>query len=104
MKYMQIQWTASSLEEAKTIAEELVRNELVACANILPGIESIFSWEGKVQHAQEVKVFFKTSPENFDEICVMIKEKASYEVPEISGITMDACSADFLKWVYAVTK
>ncbi len=104
MKCMQIQWTASNLNEARRIAEELVHQGVVACANLLPGVESIFQWEGKIEHSQEVKVFFKTSPDKFEKVCSLIKEKASYEVPEISGIVMDACSNDYLEWVYAVTK
>ena len=104
MKCLQVQWVAPNKEEAKMIAEELVFREIVACANIVSGLESIFQWEGKIERAKEVKVFLKTIPENFDRICALIKEKGSYKVPEILGVIADVCNPDYLEWVYSTAK
>src|ERR687887_1554449 len=78
--------TAASEEEATTIGRALVERKLAACANVVPGIRSIFRWEGKVTEEKEVLLLVKSRNESFDEIEKAVKGLHSYEVPEVIGI------------------
>ena len=98
-KYIQIEWTCPTLEEGRKIARELVEQKLVACANIVSHIESIYHWEGKVESDQEVKVLFKTESIHFERIKSYIETHASYDVPAILAIPILDGNAGYLKWI-----
>ena len=66
MNFIQIYWTCGSLDEARKISRQLVEAKLVACANIIPWVESIFIWNDQLDTSQETKVIFKTRDEHFD--------------------------------------
>jgi len=100
---IQIQWTSSSIEEARKIGYALVENKLVACVNILPHVESIYSWEGKIESDQEVEVLLKTDESHFEEIKSYIEKHASYDVPAILAFPVLAGNADYLSWINQVT-
>ena len=67
-RYIQIQWTAASLEEARKICMGLVEKRLVACASIIPQVESIYRWENKIHTSTEAKAYCKTSDGKFLEV------------------------------------
>ncbi len=94
-----ILWTCATLEEARRICHELVVKKLVACANILPHVESIYIWDDKVESGNEVKVFFKTLNSHFEMVRDYIKEHCSYDVPEVSKISIEAGNPDYFDWV-----
>ncbi|MCB1066774.1 MAG: divalent-cation tolerance protein CutA [Simkania sp.] len=98
-KYIQIEWTCSSLEEGRKIARELVEQRLVACANIVPHIESIYRWEGKIEADQEVKVLFKTESVHFERIKSYIETHANYDVPAILVFSIVAGNKSYLEWL-----
>ena len=100
MAYVQIQWTSDSLAEAKQIAKELVRKKWVACANILPYVDSFYLWDGKMQEEKEVKVFFKTKDELFPKVRDYIIQHASYDVPEVSKIPITDANPDYITWLF----
>ena len=91
--------TAGSEEEARKIARALVERRLAACVNIVPQIESIYRWEGKVEEAQEWLHVIKTTGAAFDRVRDAIKELHSYEVPECICISIENGSPDYLKWI-----
>lgn len=99
MAYIQIQWTCQNQEEAKKIAKELVKRKWVACANILPFVDSFYLWEGKLKEDREVKVFFKTRDDYFARVRDYIIEHASYDVPEISKIPITEANPDYIAWL-----
>jgi len=101
---MQIQWTAPSLEEARRIARVLIEIRLAACANLIPGVESIYTWEGKLETAQEVKVILKTTPERAFEVEAYIQKHCSYETPEISVFAADRVNEPYLEWIKVACK
>ncbi len=101
---VQIQWTAPSMEEARAIATELVSLRLVACANLVPSIKSIYLWKGSLETTREVKVFFKTPKRLFSQVEAFIKEKCSYEVPEISYISFEGGNVTYFEWVLASSR
>ena len=91
--------TAGSAEEAHRIAESLVKEKKAACANIVPGVDSLFWWEGKLDSARESLLLVKTKASLFSEIVEMVKRMHSYEVPEIIALPIIAGSEDYLEWL-----
>jgi len=91
--------TVGSEEEAHKIAELLTNEKKAACVNIVPEIDSIFWWEGKIDSAQESLLLVKTRASLFPEIVELVKRMHSYEVPEIIALPIIAGSEDYLKWL-----
>ena len=91
--------TTSSNEEASRIAEALVSERLAACVNIIKGIESLYRWEGKVNHDQEALMIIKTSDDRYAALESRVKELHSYSTPEIVGIRIERGSSDYLSWL-----
>jgi periplasmic divalent cation tolerance protein len=94
-----ILWTCATLEEARRICHQLVEKKLVACANIIPHVESIYLWEEKVENSNESKVFLKTLDSHFESVKDYIKDHCSYDVPEVSKMLIDDCNPDYFRWV-----
>lgn len=92
-------WTTSSEKEAKSISKELLEQKLIACANIIPKIQSLYIWEGKLQEESEVKVILKTNPDHFSKIEELILEKCSYEVPEITMMLSNKAHFPYSEWI-----
>jgi periplasmic divalent cation tolerance protein len=91
--------TASSEEEAHKIAKLLVKEKKAACVNIVPGVQSLFRWKGKIDSARESLLLVKTRASVFSEIISLIKETHSYEVPEIIALPIIGGSEEYLKWL-----
>jgi periplasmic divalent cation tolerance protein len=91
--------TSSSPEEAHKIAESLVNGKKAACVNIVPRVDSLFWWEGKLESARESLLLVKTKASLFPEIISLVKEIHSYEVPEIIALPIIAGNEDYLKWL-----
>ena len=91
--------TAGSEEEAHSIAESLVKEKKAACVNIVPRVDSLFWWEGKLDSAAESLLLVKTKTSLFPEIVELVKRTHSYEVPEIIALPIIAGSEDYLKWL-----
>jgi periplasmic divalent cation tolerance protein len=91
--------TAGSEEEAHKIAESLVNGKKAACVNIVPRVDSLFWWEGKIDSARESLLLVRTKASLFPEIVELVKRTHSYEVPEIIALPIIAGSEDYLKWL-----
>jgi len=91
--------TAGSEDEARKIARGLVEQRLAACVNIVPQIESIYRWQGKVESAREWLLLIKTTVERFPDVRDAIRELHSYEVPECISISVEDGSAAYLEWI-----
>jgi periplasmic divalent cation tolerance protein len=91
--------TAGSEEEARKIARHLVEHQLAACVNLVPRIESIYRWQGKVESSQEWLLLIKTSAENFPRVRDAIRELHSYDLPECISITIENGSSEYLNWL-----
>lgn len=101
--YITILITASSEEEACKIGKTLVEERLVACANIIPKIRSIFSWKGEVCDENEVSMILKSKGSLFQQIKERVKTLHSYDVPEIIALPIHLGSEDYLDWIDEVT-
>ena len=93
--------TAGSRPEARRIARALLERRLVACANIVSGVESHYWWEGKVDHAREWLLVMKTRRNRFRAVELAVKQLHSYQVPEIIALPLTAGQADYLRWIDA---
>lgn len=95
--------TAQNEDEAARIARCLVESRLAACVNIIKGIRSIYSWQGKIEDNAEALMVVKTQRKLFDDLSKKVKELHSYTVPEIIAILMVEGSVDYLNWLKEVT-
>jgi periplasmic divalent cation tolerance protein len=75
--------TTDTIDTAKSIARSLVKERLVACVHIIPKIESIYRWQGKIEEADECVLIAKTSERNVNKVMQKIRSLHPYEVPEI---------------------
>ncbi len=95
-----IAWiTAGSQQEASAIAHALVEEHLAACCNIVPGIRSVYRWQGAVHEDDEHLLLCKTRRSLFDALAARVRELHSYEVPEIVCTDITAGSAPYLNWI-----
>jgi periplasmic divalent cation tolerance protein len=86
-------------DSARTVSNALVEERLVACANIIPGIQSVYRWKGRVESVGEAFVIMKTNSERSDELWHRLKALHPYDVPEIIRIDADAALSTYLDWV-----
>ena len=93
--------TAASGEEAARLAEMLVGARLAACVQILPGVESVYRWEGEVRREPEVLLLAKTTAGRSPAIEREVRALHSYETPEIIALPVVAASAPYLEWLVA---
>lgn len=91
--------TTSSCEEAEKIATAVVGEGLAACANILPGMTSIYRWQGRVDRAQEAVLILKTVASSFDPLAARIRALHSYDCPCIIALPIEAGASDYLAWI-----
>ncbi len=99
---MDIRWiymTAPSLEEAQRIGRALVEAGLAACVNALPGMRSIYVWQGKVEEAAEAVLIAKTTAERVEELFAAAKRLHPYECPCLLSFTVEQGFAPFLDWI-----
>ena len=86
-------------EIAQKIARDLVENAIVACANIVPSVESIYFWKEKVETSAEALAIFKMTAERYSEFESRLRKLHPYDVPEIVGLNIVEGSADYLRWI-----
>jgi len=93
--------TCGSSQEAARLAETLVERRLAACVSRLEGIMSTYRWESKLQHDEEVLVLIKTTQDRYEALEEVIRQLATYELPEILAVPVHSGSSDYLKWLAA---
>jgi periplasmic divalent cation tolerance protein len=96
--------TASSKDEALTIGRALVTEGLAACANVLPGMQSIYRWQGALEEAEETVLILKTRRVLADKIIARVAELHSYDVPCAVVYDMTAGLPAYLRWIDESTK
>lgn len=91
--------TAPDVETAERLVGELLEERLVACGSIVPGVRSIFRWEGEVQREAEVLVILKTVAARVPTLLERVAALHPYDVPEILALPVDAGYGAYLEWV-----
>ena len=91
--------TAGSQEEADRIANALVAEMLAACVNVLPGVTSVYRWEGEVQRDQEWLLVAKSTREVLDDLVRRVQALHSYDLPEIIALPVVGGSEGYLRWI-----
>lgn len=91
--------TFPDLEKAREVGGALVAKKLAACVSLLPGVESIYAWDGGIQNDSEVLAIFKLAGEVFEAFEQALKKLHPYDVPEIVAMEPSQISVEYLKWV-----
>lgn len=85
--------------DATSLAQDLVASGLAACVNILPGVKSVYTWEGVPQVDQEQQLFLKTTTDQIDGLWEAIRKRHPYEIPEFLVVPIIDGNDDYLRWV-----
>jgi periplasmic divalent cation tolerance protein len=96
--------TAANGEEATRLADMLVGAHLAACVQILPEIESVYRWQGKVERQAEVLLLAKTTRGKFEDLEREVRALHSYDTPEIVAVPIVIGSAPYLEWLVKATE
>src|SRR6267378_7605744 len=91
--------TAANGEEATRLADMLVGAHLAACVQILPEMESVYRWQGKIERQAEVLLIAKTTKAKFDELEREVRALHSYETPEIVAVPLVVGSSPYMEWL-----
>jgi periplasmic divalent cation tolerance protein len=91
--------TAGKESEAQKIAHEVVKRRLAACVNIVPRIQSVYRWEGKIETAEEFLLIIKSTKTRSADVQAAIRELHSYDLPECIVISIESGGEEYLKWI-----
>jgi periplasmic divalent cation tolerance protein len=95
--------TTPSAELAAGLARTLVEERLAACGNVLPGVRSLYRWEGEVHDDTEALLVLKTSRARFEALRERVLSLHPYDVPEVLALPVEAGSAPYLAWIAGET-
>jgi periplasmic divalent cation tolerance protein len=98
-EYLQVLTTTGSEDEALAIAAALVERRLAACVQISGPVKSVYRWQGEIENAEEWQCTAKTKASHWDAVEAAIRERHSYDEPEIVGSPIAAGSAGYLLWI-----
>ena len=88
-----------SEEEARRVARALVEARVAACVNIVPGIQSVYHWQGAIQEDSEWMLVIKSTRSMFDSLSAELRKIHSYQVPEVLAIPIIAGDQNYLDWM-----
>ena len=91
--------TVPNEETAQKIAEELVGKKLAACVSMVPGLKSVYRWEGKVEQANEICLMIKTTSDRLEELQANLLALHPYTVPEIIAVPITGGLPTYLQWI-----
>ncbi len=91
--------TGPDADQAATLAKTMVEERLAACGNVIPGLRSIYRWQGVVKDDPEALLLLKTTPDSYAALEKRIQELHPYEVPEILAFPSAHGLAGYLQWV-----
>ncbi len=91
--------TAGSHDEAQRIADGLIEGHLAACVSVVPDIFSRYRWGGKIEESCEVLLLVKSRTGLLDDIITLVKQRHSYDVPEIIALPVIGGNPDYLEWL-----
>lgn len=95
--------TAPTLAEAESLARLAVEGRLAACANIMPGMRSLYWWQGRLESADETVLLLKTTAQLAPALIRALTEAHSYDCPCVVALPIATGNPDFLRWIEAET-
>ncbi len=102
--YIIVLVTTASKAEAEKISQALLKEKIIACANIINPVTSFFNWQNNVDKCEECLVVMKSRSDLFKELAERVKQLHSYEVPEVLALPIVDYSEVYLKWMDSVLR
>jgi len=99
MEYCLVLCTCPEGEVAKSLAQALVTEHLAACVNILPGLVSVYVWQGTLESSPESMLLIKTERQAYPKLEARLRELHPYELPEIIALDIERGLPDYLNWI-----
>ena len=100
-KFAMVLVTAPDLKTARALAKAVLSAKLVACANLVPKVESHYRWQGKIESGKEVLLILKTSKNRLKLLESLILERHPYDTPEFLVLPIAAGCQPYLDWIKA---
>lgn len=100
--YLLLITTCPNSEEADKLAHALLENNLAACVNILPNIQSVYQWKGDIVRDKEIILFIKTHQKHYAAIEQTLQKVHPYEVPELIALSLENGLPSYLAWIDSV--
>jgi periplasmic divalent cation tolerance protein len=94
-----IMCTCPDINNAKLIAQHLVKERLAACVNIIPNVISIYRWQDTIESDEEIQLIIKTQSDKFNEVANEIKRLHRYDTPEIIAMNIQQGDNSYLNWI-----
>jgi periplasmic divalent cation tolerance protein len=104
LTYLIVLVTTASKEEAERIAQNLLDAKLIACANIIGPVTSLFRWSEKLERAEEYAILMKSRTNLFEKVSEAVKARHSYKVPEVLALKVANGSKAYLEWLESCLK
>ena len=104
MECFEVEVTCPDKDSARAIATACLKHRLVACANILPKVESLFCWQGQIDSESEALLRMKTPAHRFDAVCRMVGKHHPYALPAIVAMPLQALGPGVAEWIAAETQ
>lgn len=102
-RFLLVMTTCNQRTSARRIGDGLVEQGLAACVNIIPAIESVYRWQGRIEHDEELLLIIKARASDYARLEQAIKDLHDYELPEVVAVPIETGSADYLNWIKTVT-
>jgi periplasmic divalent cation tolerance protein len=102
--YVIVLVTAPDLKTARSLARVALEARLVACANLVPRLESHYWWQGKLESGREILILFKTTRSKLAALEKAMLKKHPYDTPEIIAVPLQSGTAGYLQWIAACVK
>jgi len=99
MSLLQVQTTFASADDATRVASALLAEKLAACCQIVPGLTSLYVWEGKLREEPEVLLLAKTTERRWPELRDRVIELHPYDTPEVIATVVSHVSFEYMAWV-----
>ena len=103
VKYIVVLVTCPTQTVARRIASHLIRHHLAACVNLLPGVESVFWWKGRVDRCRESLLVIKTTTARLKRLKQSVISLHPYDVPEVIALPLAAGHQPYLRWIDSST-
>ncbi|RAL53522.1 hypothetical protein DM860_015559 [Cuscuta australis] len=96
--------TVPNKDAGKKLAESIVKEKLAACVNRVPGVESVYEWNGQIQSDSEELLIIKTRKSLLEDLTAHVKANHEYEVPEVIALPIVGGSTHYLEWIKNTTR